>query len=737
MCTKLISKKNMLSRYIKIISYSYSQIFFSKNIVLGLVVLFISFFDFWIGLMGLLSVLVANQTAIWFQFNKKNINDGFYGFNALLVGLGTAVAFAPSLQLVVIVAIVSIFTLIVTIVAEAFLGKYHLPFLSLPFLFVLWTIDLSQHTLMRIGINERGVYHYNELYALGGKWLVDAHNLLTTIPYPFFLKEYFLSLSAIAFQYSEIGGVLIAIALFFSSRISFTLSIIGFYIAILFYQFAGISYHELSYTYIGFNYILTSIALGGIFLLPSKWTYLWMLILLPITVIITFASSQLFYYFGLSIYSLPFTIIVILFLYFLKLQPIKGGFLVEPIVQYNSPERNIYNHINNNERFPVPYYIPVSLPFMGAWQVLQGHSGKYTHLGEWKEAWDFVITKNNIQFEKSGDYVEDYFCYNKPVISPANGTIVEIIDGIEDNIIGQVNTLNNWGNTIIIKHSDLLYSKLSHLKSGSVKVKKGDFVQKGTLLATVGNSGRSPYPHLHFQFQAWPYVGSVTIKYPFESLLRYTKDEGFEDDSLRVPDILNYNIPQEEDRVANVETNNLLNTAFTFTPGERLKFLKLGNNITQVYNNQEFTSELEVGVDAYNQSYLKCLTTQAVAYYKKSGAEFSFVSFSGNKKSVLYNLYLSLYNVALGYYQDVEVTDSIPIDNVLSKRYRIVQDIIAPFYIYTRVNYLLKYVEVDSKFSPSEIKMQSSVTVKNITGKKEINSYKITVSKKGIELIKE
>ena len=717
----------MLKQYLKITSHSYSQIFFSKSKSLGMAILLVSFFDFWIGLMGLLSVLISNQTAIWFKFSQKNIDDGFYGFNALLVGLGTAVIFTPGIKLVIVVAIMSVLTLFITLVLEGLLSKYYLPFLSLPFLFGIWIIDLSQNNLMGIGISERGIYYYNELFALGGKHLVDFYNMMEGVQYPFYLKEYFLSLSAIAFQYNELAGFIIAIALFFSSRISFTLSLLGFYIAILFYHFAGIDSSQLSYTFIGFNYILTSIALGGIFLIPSKWSYLWMLVLLPITVIITFGMGQLFYYFGLPIYSLPFNIVVLMFLYVMKLRLSKGDVLVEPLVQHNSPEKNLYQHVNTQERFPIPYYLPVYLPVIGNWTVSQGHNGNYTHLGDWGYAWDFVILNSEkSQFKNSGDFVEDYFCFNKPIISPADGTIVELFDGIENNIIGEVNTIQNWGNSLVIKHSEYLYSQISHLNKNSFKVKKGDFVKKGQILASVGNSGRSPYPHLHFQFQTMPFIGSKTFKYPFESVINKTTEDS---------KVLDYVIPKENDLVSNIETNTLLQSALNLIPGQRLKFVERDNIFVQVFENDVANHEIEVRVDAFNQSYLKCLKTDAFAYYNNNGMLFQFINFEGDKKSFLYQLYLSLYKVEQCFYKDLTVTDNIAINNVFGNSKRFVQDLISPFYIYLKADFSLKYTSIDSDFSPSEIEVESSIELKSSNKKIKGYNYKITFDNRGIKSI--
>ena len=71
-------------------------------------------------------------------------------------------------------------------------------------------------------------------------------------------------------------------------------------------------------------------------------------------------------------------------------------------------------------------------------------------------------------------------------------------DGTDDNMIGDVNLKVNWCNTVSIKHSEKLFTKLSHLKRESIKVKEGDYVKRGDILALCGNSGRSPEPHIHF-----------------------------------------------------------------------------------------------------------------------------------------------------------------------------------------------------------------------------------------------
>ncbi|MBK8507042.1 MAG: M23 family metallopeptidase [Saprospiraceae bacterium] len=131
------------------------------------------------------------------------------------------------------------------------------------------------------------------------------------------------------------------------------------------------------------------------------------------------------------------------------------------------------------------------------------------------------------------------------MLCPAHAVVEEVILYVEDNPVGAYNTRQNWGNTIVLKHAEGLYTKLSHLRKGSIKVVKGEYVKKGMLLAACGNSGRSPEPHLHFQVQTTPYIGSRTLAYPFASyILHDTTDK-------HLPET--FTTPREEAVVSNIQ----------------------------------------------------------------------------------------------------------------------------------------------------------------------------------------
>ena len=60
------------------------------------------------------------------------------------------------------------------------------------------------------------------------------------------------------------------------------------------------------------------------------------------------------------------------------------------------------------------------------------------------------------------------------------------------------------GNHIVQDIGDGNYAFYAHLKTGSVKVKPGDQLTTGQVIATLGNTGNSDAPHLHFHVMSTP-----------------------------------------------------------------------------------------------------------------------------------------------------------------------------------------------------------------------------------------
>lgn len=677
---------------------SYSQVFFSDNRWLAILLLIVSFLDPYAGIAGALSVIVSNLTARSMGFYTFYITKGYYGYNSLLVGLGFGLTFNPGPAFYLLLLAASLLTLLFTIAIQGFLYKYDLPYLSIPFLLGIWLVLLASGQFSALGLSERGVYTLNELFAVGGKSLIDWVEWFDSMIPSQGIRTYLFSMGAIFFQYNLLAGILIALGLLVYSRIAFTLSLFGFYLAWVFYKITGADISVLGYSFIGFNYILTSIALGGFFIIPSRWSYLWLIWLLPLVIVVTVSLQQLFTVFRLGVYALPFNIVVITFLYVLKIREKPGHRLIETKIQHFSPEKNLYQLHVTNDRFFSAEEIPVSLPVMGEWTVSQAYHGEHTHKGEWAHAYDLVMSgSGGEQFRGEGLTTRDYFCYEKPVVAPADGTVADLTDGIPDNLIGDNNIHRNWGNSVVISHSGHLYSQVSHLKPGSIKVRKGDTVKKGDILGLCGNSGRSPYPHLHFQLQATPHIGSKTLHYPLSDYL--LKKDG-------TLTLKTHSIPQKDEKITSIQNHPLFEKAFHFLPGRKLRFEVATHPLKWLQGSHNW----EIKTDEYNNSYIECLRSGAIAYFYNNGNIHYFTNYIGTKKSLLYYFFLGFYQVMTGFYQGLTIEDTLPPHKIYGNPRLFLQDFVAPFHIYLKAAYKLTYQQLDEDFYATKATLSATIT---------------------------
>ncbi len=706
-------KGNALSgkEIVQSILNSYSQVFFSTSKLLAVFLVVISFFDYGAGLGGLIAVIIANSLAWFLGYNKYYFVSGLYGFNALLVGLGVGLIYQPSPEVFLLIAISAVLSFFLTVVFQGVLGKYGLPFLSVPFLIAIWIVALSGNSLTALNISERGIFTYNELYAIGGQPFINFYEFLENTIRSTFVKIYFHSLGAIFFQTHLLSGIIISLGLLIYSRITFVLSVLGFSVAYLFYQIVGIEFISLGYTFIGFNYILMAIALGGYFLIPGKVSYGWIIILLPAVVLITTSTQQIFAMFKISPYSLPFNAVVLMFLYALKFREQRPKSLIETPVQLGNPEKNLYLHSGNLKRFPAAFPVSASLPFFGEWTVSQGHDGEYTHKGAWRHAWDFVITdKGGQQFRNSGDFHEDYFCFGKAVLSPFDGIVIEAVNTVQENRIGNVNTKENWGNTVIIKYNNYLFAKLSHLKYHSLEVKVGDIVKKGQLLGRCGNSGRSPYPHLHFQFQVTPHIGSETFDYPFG---HYLLKEG---NSFSMK---SFEFPGNGQTITSPAINAVLAKAFHFIPGQRLKVSVEVESENKNWQKKAGTFSWVVETDVFNTTYIRCEKDGGMAFLYNNGDLHYFTNFTGKKNSALYWFFISLFKVPLGFLPNSKITDTIPLNLMFGGALKVLQDFIAPLYLFLKVDFELKMKRAGDILSSGDIEMEAVIRKKILGNQKK------------------
>lgn len=175
-----------------------------------------------------------------------------------------------------------------------------------------------------------------------------------------------------------------------------------------------------------------------------------------------------------------------------------SGFSIAPL-GHAAESKYLEYKTKNSYRFPL----------RGAWLIYQGGRSVYDNyhaaVADERFAYDIVRTQDGKLYRGDGGTTEDYFAFGEPALAPADGIVVAAIDQYDDNpLLKPSSSSPKEGNTVVIDHGKGEFSLLAHLKRGSVTVKKGDKIKAGQVIGQVGNSGNSPFPHLHFHLQTTP-----------------------------------------------------------------------------------------------------------------------------------------------------------------------------------------------------------------------------------------
>lgn len=95
--------------------------------------------------------------------------------------------------------------------------------------------------------------------------------------------------------------------------------------------------------------------------------------------------------------------------------------------------------------------------------------------------------------------------YNSPILSISDG---DVYKSFYDSI---------YGNQIIIRHQNDIYSMYSHLSN--ILVEQGTKVNKGQKIGTMGSTGMTTGVHLHFSI----FTGDPLSEIDYEDPLKYLK----------------------------------------------------------------------------------------------------------------------------------------------------------------------------------------------------------------------
>jgi Peptidase family M23 len=130
---------------------------------------------------------------------------------------------------------------------------------------------------------------------------------------------------------------------------------------------------------------------------------------------------------------------------------------------------------------------------------------------------DWMQVESGSSFSGDARDKRAYYSYGKPVVAVADATVVTARDGLPDNVPGH-NTPGHEGfspavpitmdtvagNTITLDLGSSQFAFYCHLQPSSVRVKVGERVRRGQVIALIGGSGDAREPHLHFEITNSP-----------------------------------------------------------------------------------------------------------------------------------------------------------------------------------------------------------------------------------------
>lgn len=134
---------------------------------------------------------------------------------------------------------------------------------------------------------------------------------------------------------------------------------------------------------------------------------------------------------------------------------------------------------------------------------------------------DFIKVDSNGKYANGDEnIVKNWFGYNMNVLAVADAIVSSLKDGFPESptLSGnpEVTADLATGNYVSLKIGHHQFAFYEHLKPGSIKVKVGQKVKKGDVIASLGFSGQSTGPHLHFHVaDADSPLGAEGIPYTF------------------------------------------------------------------------------------------------------------------------------------------------------------------------------------------------------------------------------
>jgi urea transporter len=558
---------------------------------------------------GAAAVAIALGAARALGFGKAQpALFGVIGCNALLVGLGVAHAFAPSVETFALLAVAALVTTLAAAALTSLLARLALPVLALAFVLVL---PLATATALHAGLPLR-------MEVSGPPPLAAAA-----------LDQALSAFGAVLFLPRWDVGACVLAALLVHSRAACVHAAAGLVVVSAGFALTPVPVDPGIVSVALLNAWLTAVALGVVWFVPSGASLALGAAGALVSALLAAGLSGTAARLGLPLLIAPFFAASSLVLLAMR-QRAEDEHPKSVDFEPGTPEENLRYHRTRRARFASLHPVAFALPFRGRWTCTQAVDGPHTHQGPWRFAFDFEVRAEDGSFARDGGLSpEDHHCYGLPVLAAAAGTVIAVEASVPDVRVGEVDLARNWGNHVLVAHGASLYSLVAHLAPGSVRVVPGQVVTRGEPLGACGGSGRAPRPHLHFQLQSGPELGAPTVPCRFVDAVS-AEDPRLASAPAAEERLARELVPAEGDVVRPVSRDDALASVFAWPLGTTLAFDVDGAR-----------EDLEATVSLLGQ---RTLTSSSGASLPYDVGPFGFLAYDaqGDARSVVHLLRLAL-----------------------------------------------------------------------------------------------
>ncbi|MEV7415337.1 urea transporter [Streptomyces sp. NPDC089919] len=281
-----------------------AQVDFMPSPVTGLVFLVALAAAGWqYALYALVGCAVATATAHAFDVDRDTVSAGLRGFNGTLVALSFAVFLGAGHLSTFCLAVGGAVTVVfVTSALATILGTWNIPTLTAPFCITASVMTVAAPSFARVWHSGPGLAALPQPASDTTRldWTQIWHGFLANFGQIFFMPQWYVGLIFLA-------GILIA------SRTAAAMACAGSAASLFVAWALGSPSRGIAEGLMGYNSVLVAMALCGVFLLPTAWSFGYALIGAAGATALTAAMTAFFTTFGGHTFTWPFVLTALAF----------------------------------------------------------------------------------------------------------------------------------------------------------------------------------------------------------------------------------------------------------------------------------------------------------------------------------------------------------------------------------------------------------------------------------------